>query len=90
MFAGLLDKQYKKEGREGIYVLPPEEKARWKKAVAPVLEGWVKDMSGKVGEAKARAILADAIKFGKQFGGYPDEACPTCGATLKAWGAPGY
>lgn len=90
MFKDMIDKQYKKEGGEGVYILPPEEKERWKKAVAPVVEGWVKAASAKIGETKARAILADAIKFGKQFSGYPDKACPTCAPALKAWGATGY
>ena len=89
-FRDTLDAQYKKEGGEGVYVLPDEERERWKKAATPVVEGWVKEAAKKVGEEKARAILADAIAFAKEYSGYPDEACPTCAETLKAWDAPGY
>ena len=90
MFRDKLDEQYKKEGGEGVYILPDEERARWKEAAKPVQEGWVKLVSAKIGEEKARAILADAIAFGQKFGGYPDEACPDCAEILKSWDAPGY
>lgn len=85
MFKGLLDKQYKKQGGPGIIKLTKAEKARWVKAVQPVHDQWVKKAAKKIGETKARAILADAKKFAKQFAGYPDEACPDCGAILKKW-----
>ena len=85
MFKGILDKKYKKEGGPGIIELSKTEKARWVKAVQPVYAQWLKTAAKKVGEAKARAILADAKKFSKQFSGYPDEACPDCGAILKKW-----
>jgi len=86
MFKNLLDEQYKKAGYPGVYVLTDEERARWIKAVQPVHEEWMQDAAKKVDEAKARAILDDTKKFGKQFGGYPDEACPECADTLRKWG----
>jgi len=89
-FREMLDAQYKADGYEGIYVLPDEERARWVEAVQPLWEQWVQEAATVVGEAKARAILEDAINFAEQYGGYPDEACPDCADTLHEWGAPGY
>ena len=69
MFKGILDKQLKKAGYPGVYVLPEDERARWKKAVKPVWEQWVKKASKQIGEAKARAILEDAIEIAKKYSG---------------------
>jgi TRAP-type C4-dicarboxylate transport system substrate-binding protein len=89
-FREQLDAQYKADGYEGVYVLPDAERAKWVDAIMPVREQWVQEASAVVGEAKARAILADALAFAKQYGGYPDEACPECAGILHDWGAPGY
>lgn len=85
-----LDEIYKSRNKPGVYVLPAEEKAKWLEAVKPVHEEWVKAAAAKVGEEKARAILEDAKKYAREFGGYPDEKAPEGAKILREWGAPGY
>ena len=89
-FREMLDAQYKADGYEGVYVLPDEERARWIEAIEPLWEQWVQEASAVVGEARARAILDDALAFAQEYGGYPDEACPECAGILHDWGASGY
>ena len=38
--------QLKKRG-DDIYILPPEEKARWRKAVQPITDEWLQEMQAK-------------------------------------------
>jgi TRAP-type transport system periplasmic protein len=75
----------KARGFGGIYTLPADEKAKWLAAVAPLTETWVKAASVKVGEAKARAILADAIKIYSTYS-TTDQVKKDAEATLNAWG----
>lgn len=84
----LMDKDLKKRGYPGVYVLPAAERERWRKAAMPVWEQWVKKVSPKIGEAKARAILADAQKFAAQYAykGFDQQSEDI----LKKWGAPGH
>ncbi len=58
------------EGRKNVierklplneYTLPPDELAKWTKAVEPVWDKWIKDNEAK-GLTDARAILDDALK----------------------------
>lgn len=85
-----IDEAYKARGYPEVYVLPPEERAKWIEAVEPVREQWIKKATVKVGEAKARAILEDALKFAEQYKGYPDEVFPEGAEILREWGLSGY
>jgi TRAP-type C4-dicarboxylate transport system substrate-binding protein len=49
----------KKMGNPGLYVLPPDEAARWTKATAPVIDKWVKEKQDKGLPGKA---IVDDIK----------------------------
>ncbi|MCL6477574.1 MAG: TRAP transporter substrate-binding protein [Peptococcaceae bacterium] len=81
-----LDEVYKKRGYPGVYVLPAEERERWKKAAQPVYDRWLIDASAKVGEEKAKEILNAAREIAKQYSSYDINR----GAEiLRKWGAAG-
>lgn len=84
----LLDEELKAKGFPGVYVLPEEERARWVKAVEPIWEQWVQKAAARIGEAKARAILADARQMAAQFAyqGVDQESEDI----LHKWGALGH
>ncbi len=56
-------------GNPPIYYLPDDERARWKEAVAPVIEGWIKDQ--QAAGAPAKSMLDDLhalrAKYAEQF-----------------------
>jgi TRAP-type C4-dicarboxylate transport system substrate-binding protein len=57
---------YDKEvGNPGIYILPDDEDARWKAAVAPVIDTWVNEKEAE--GVPAKAMLDDAIRLIKQY-----------------------
>ncbi|MGI9953468.1 TRAP transporter substrate-binding protein [Moorellaceae bacterium AZ2] len=85
-----LNKYYASKGLPEIYVLPQEERERWKAAILPLQEEWVKTAAAKIGEEKARAILEDAKQLAKKYAGYPDDANPEAAQILKEWGMEGY
>jgi TRAP-type transport system periplasmic protein len=80
-----LDKYYKSKGGQGIYVMPKEERARLITATLPTYENWVKNVTPIVGEAKARAILADAKTFAQQ-NAYTDVIKKQCTDTVTTFG----
>lgn len=84
-----LDKTLKDRGYPGVYTLPNAELSRWEQALLPLREKWVSSVAASVGEAKARAILEDAIKFAKQ-NEYSTTPFDKLRQTLHDWGAPGY
>jgi TRAP-type transport system periplasmic protein len=75
----------KARGKDPIYVLPADEKAKWMAACAPLTDVWAKAAGTKIGEAKARAILADAIKIYSTYA-YTDQIKKDAEATLTGWG----
>ncbi|MGB9662788.1 MAG: TRAP transporter substrate-binding protein [Moorellaceae bacterium] len=85
-----LNDYYTSKGLPGVYELPQEEREKWKAAVLPLHEEWVKAAAAKIGEEKARAILEDAKQLAKQFAGYPDQANPEAAQILHGWGMEGY
>ena len=84
----LLDAQLKGRGYEGVYYLPEGERARWRQAAQPVWDKWLKKAAGLAGEAKAKAIMDDAVKFAEQYAysGVDKEAEDI----LHEWGSPGF
>ena len=59
--------RWKSKGLPEPVVLSDAVKAQWVEAAKPIQEDWVKSVAPKVGEAKARAILADWFALGKQY-----------------------
>lgn len=49
-----------------IYVLPPEEQAKWMKATSRVSEDWIKDVESK-GYENGKALLEDARQLIEQY-----------------------
>lgn len=62
-----IEQVQQERGYPGIYILPADEKALWIEAIMPVREMWLRDAAAEVGEARARAILEDAITFARQY-----------------------
>jgi len=62
-----LESTFLQKGDPGIYILPDDQLDKWREVVTPVREMWMADATAKVGEAKAKAILDDAIKFTKLY-----------------------
>ena len=88
MFRSVIEETYSARGKPEIYVLPEAERGRWIEACQPLWEQWVQEVTPLVGESTARAILSDAIKFGKEYEytGF----CQECEETLHEWGATGH
>jgi TRAP-type transport system periplasmic protein len=59
--------RWKAKGLPGPTILTDAQKSKWVEAAKPIQEEWVKSVTPKVGEAKARAILADWFAFSKQY-----------------------
>jgi TRAP-type transport system periplasmic protein len=59
--------RWKAKGLPEPVVLSDAVKAQWVEAAKPIQEDWVKSVAPKVGEPKARAILADWFAFSKQY-----------------------
>lgn len=88
-FKEKLSEIYKSRGKPPVYVMPDEERAKWAEAVMPVWETWVTKAAATVGEAKARAIMADAKAFAEKYS-YAKYPHDWQAQTLKEWGAVGY
>jgi TRAP-type transport system periplasmic protein len=86
---GECDKIMKSRGGPGIIILPDSEKAKWVEKLLPVHDMYVKQAAAKVGDAKAKAILADAKAFAEQ---YKFETTPVdkIKQTWHEWGLAGY
>ena len=80
---------FKARGNPEPYVLPADEKAILDQTLQPIVDQWIKDVTPKIGEAKARAILEDTIKFSKQYS-LESLDLNQYKQTLCDWGAPGY
>lgn len=68
-------KWMKSKGHE-FYVLPAEEKAKWREQVSPIHKSWVKKMKQK-GYPKAQQIRDETVRLGKEYsettvGGYAE------------------
>jgi TRAP-type transport system periplasmic protein len=68
------DAKWMKEQGHTFYVLPPNEKERWKEKLRPIGEEWIKRMEEK-GTKNAAAIRDTVVKLGKEYsekttGGY--------------------
>ena len=70
-------------GLPEVYVLPAEEKARWLKVCDPLREEWVKVVSKRIGEVKARAILKDCLNIAEKHRYNGDD--PESENTLREW-----
>ena len=55
----------KKAGNPPIYVLPPEELARWKKAAQPVWDEWILEMRSE--GINGNAMIDDIVSFIKKY-----------------------
>jgi len=62
----IVEDAYAKRGYPEIYVLPEEERERWKSVAEPVYEQWVENAAKKIGEEKAREILAAARELAEK------------------------
>lgn len=63
--AAKLGYQTCKKAGMNIYRLPPDELAKWKKAIMPLREKWVADMEAK--GLPGRAVYNAAIQFAKEY-----------------------
>jgi TRAP-type C4-dicarboxylate transport system substrate-binding protein len=79
----VMDKQMKKRGLPGVYVLPDSEKEKWKSMTKSVSDNWVKKVGGD-----ASAILAEAEKVVQKYK-WNDKLASECENLLKEWGADG-
>lgn len=59
--------RWKAKGLPEPTVLSDADKARWIEAAKPIQEDWVKSVAPRIGEDKARAILADWFAFSEQY-----------------------
>jgi TRAP-type C4-dicarboxylate transport system substrate-binding protein len=77
------NKRSLKAGLPEVYVLPAKEKARWLAVCDPLKEEWVKMVSKRIGEEKARAILKDCFYIAEKYRYNGND--PESENTLQEW-----
>ncbi len=67
LFREAINKAQVARGGANLVLLPESDKAAWTAAMKAVWEEWVKQVSPKITEAKARALLADVQATGAKY-----------------------